>query len=102
SGGFGGSWATGDDGAARRGPPRKNTKFVSCSSETPLAVELAGARRTVGSVLPNVVIEVLAEGDFHEVRFAKPHVELAEGARWLVKQAALAGCAVVAAPSNRN
>ncbi|MDQ3341823.1 MAG: hypothetical protein M4D80_42290, partial [Myxococcota bacterium] len=44
SGGFGGSWATGDDGAARRGPPRKNTKFVSCSSETPLAVELAGQR----------------------------------------------------------
>ena len=96
--GFGGSWATGGDGAATRGRPRKNPKFVACPTETPLAVELGGERRTVGVVLPRVVIEVLAEGDFNEVRFAKPNVELAEGARWLVKQAALAGCAAVAAP----
>jgi hypothetical protein len=98
SSGFGGSWASGGGGGARRGPPRKNTKFVSCPSETPLAVELAGEQRTVGAVLPNVVLEVLAEADWVEVRFAKPSVELAEGARWLVKQAALAGCAAVAAP----
>lgn len=98
SGGFGGSWATGGDGAARRGPPRKNTRFVSCPTETPLAVELANERRTVGSVFPHVVLEVLADGDFVEVRFAKPNVELVDGARWLVSQAALAGCAVVAAP----
>jgi hypothetical protein len=97
-GGFGGSWATGGDRAATRGRPRKNTRFVACPSETPLAVELAGERRTVGSVLPRVVIEVLAEGDESEVRFAKPNVELVEGARWLVKQAALANCAAVAAP----
>ena len=97
--GFGGSWATGGDRSARRGPPIKNTKLVSCAAETPLVVEFAGERRTVGVALPNAVIEVLPGGeDFAEVRFPRPTVELARGARWLVKQAALADCAAVAAP----
>lgn len=96
--GFGGSWARGGDRMPPRGPPMRNTKFVSCSSEAPLEVEFAGERRHVGVVLPNVVIELLSDGDFVEVRFPRPNVELADGARWLVKRAALAKCAAAAAP----
>lgn len=96
--GFGGSWATGGDRMPPRGRPMKNTKFVSCASETPLEVELAGERRAVGVVLANVVIELLSDGDFVEVRFPQPNVELAEGARWLVAKAALVQCAATAAP----
>ncbi|MBA3500183.1 MAG: hypothetical protein H0T65_07420 [Deltaproteobacteria bacterium] len=91
-GGFGGSWATGGDRAAQRKPRQKDAKVVACPRETPLAVELAGERRTVGSVLPNVALGVLADGDLTEVRFVKSNVELVEGARWLVTRAALAGC----------
>ena len=97
--GFGGSWATGGDRSARRERPMKGTKLVTCAAETPLVIDVGGERRTVGVVLPNAVIEVVPGGEeLAEVRFPRPNAELARGARWLVKQAALAGCAAVAAP----
>ena len=97
--GFGGSWASGGGGGARRSRPLKDTKFVACDAETPLAVDFEGARKSVGTITPRVVIEVLPGTDaFATVRFPKPTAELVEGARWLVKQSALAGCSPVAAP----
>lgn len=93
-GGMGGSWATGGDRPAQRTPPSKHAKRVACPGEIPLVVELGGERRTVGVVLPNAVLEIVADADLSEIRFAKPNVELVTGARWLVSRAALAGCAV--------
>ena len=94
SSGMGGSWATGGDRSAQRPPTKKDAKRIACSSEIPLVVDFTGEQRTVGVVLPNAVMEVLADADLTEIRFAKPNVELAVGARWLVTRAALAGCAV--------
>lgn len=97
--GFGGSWATGGDRGARRPPPRKDTRFVACPDEIPLAVELGGERRTVGSVITGAVIEVLpGDEDLVAVRLPAAPVELAEGARWLVTPAALANCAATTRP----
>jgi hypothetical protein len=99
SGGFGGSWATGGDRSGRNRPPVRNAKRVTCEGETPLVAELAGERRTVGMVMPNIVIEVPSgTEDFAEVRLGKANTELATGARWLVKRAALANCSEVNPP----
>jgi hypothetical protein len=92
--GMGGSWATGGDRAAQRTPPTRDAKRVACQNETPLVVEHAGERRTVGVVRPKAVMEIVADADLAEIRFARPNVELVTGARWLVTRAALAGCAV--------
>lgn len=101
--GYGGSWAVGGDPGAKRLPRAKDSKRVSCKSPTPLVAELAGERRTVGTIAAGFVIEVLATpdglpadlpagGDFAEVQLSGAHAELAKDARWLVKQAALADC----------
>jgi hypothetical protein len=97
--GFGGSWATGGDGVGGRRPPRKDSTFVACTSETPLVVDFGGEQRTVGVVLPKITIEVFAGGeDFVEVQLHRVHATLVDGARWLVKRAALAGCAETSRP----
>lgn len=90
--GFGGSWATGGDRSAARKPSPKNAKRMTCRTEIPLAVELAGERKTVGVLLADVDIDVLPGDDFVEILPVRPHAELARGGRWLVSEAALAAC----------
>jgi hypothetical protein len=99
--GFGGSWGTGGgEPPARRLPPRRDTRFVTCSGEVPLVVELGAAQHLVGALAAGVVIEILPDprGDLAEVRVAAANVELAPGARLLAKQAVLAGCASATGP----
>jgi hypothetical protein len=99
--GSGGSWGTGGGAGGPGLPPRRDTTFVKCQAETPFAAEYKGERWTVGVVLPGFVIEVLPQkegDDFVEVRLLRAGATLREGARWLVKQAALAGCAPAQKP----
>ncbi len=93
--GFGGSWGMGGDRSPLRRRPAKDSKQVTCATALPLVVELDNERWRVGSVAPNVPIEVLSGDDFVEIRLLQAHAELVPGARWLAKQAALAGCTVI-------
>lgn len=93
--GFGGTWATGGDRGAVRGRRLRGTQLVRCAHEVPLIAELGHERHVVGAIAANVVIDVLPDqqgNDFPAVTIRAASVQLAEGARFLVKRTALADC----------
>ena len=97
--GFGGSWGDGGGEGTLGRRPDPNARYVTCDGPTPLIAELSGERRLVGTIAPNAVIRLPPEdADFMGVWIEKPDATLAEGARWLVARAAVAGCRATQRP----
>lgn len=91
--GFGGSWATGGGSSHPIGRSPSGSRRVRCENDVPLVVELLGARRLVGSIRPNVELDVMpGTDDLVEVLVRTGHLEPADGARFLVKRSIVARC----------
>jgi hypothetical protein len=91
--GFGGSWGDGGGHGVLGRRPQRADRYVKCDGPTPLVAELAGERRLVGTIAPNVVIRLpQQDADFMEAWVESPDAALAEDARWLVARAAVASC----------
>jgi hypothetical protein len=93
--GYGGSWASGGGGHALGHRPRAETRHVRCTHEVPLVGELGNERHLIGELASGVEIEILP-GDGELVPIVDGRHEdlnMADGARLLVKRSAVADCA---------
>lgn len=92
----------GEEGAmGRPAKPEPVQASVTCEQELPLVAEIGGARVKIGAVRPKARVDVLArDGGYARVHVPAGPLEAAPGARWLVPERALAGCAAAKAESS--
>jgi hypothetical protein len=92
--GFGGSWGSGGEGGVPRGHISRGAKRVRCSHAVDLVGEQEGEQHPLGTVAPDVTIDVLStDGDLLPITLRDAQLQLLPGSRLLAPAATLADCA---------
>lgn len=94
AGGFGqsGNWSMGSGPPVSSGLSRAR-RHVRCTHEVPLIVELAGERHLAGAIRPGTTFGVNdGPGETLDIVLDRVSIQLAPGARPMVKQSAIAAC----------